>query len=187
MPKRYQGKTQKVEITAKLERVQKADGGKFKFTVTSRENNRLYRFLLTREKAILLADSSATFPKGVNLRLKGRISKNDRHQLNHVSIHAVDGHDVQSWAQSRKSPGVSPDVLKKAEKAAQDAEDAAMRNRAAPDAFNKLPEFKSPQEAYDKAMYILRRQVKLADPKLSKAEVWAVRDAINMLKGAKPF
>jgi hypothetical protein len=130
-----------------------------------------------------IANQDAKFPLGVNLRLKGRT--NDKHTdafvkgLKWVKIISVDGHDVQSWAEKNQSPTVAPDVLEKAQRAVEEVNDELMRRRAPPE---PPPTFKSPLEAYEKAMQRLLRQVRLKDPKLSKSDIWTIRDALNMLK-----
>jgi hypothetical protein len=78
---------------------------------------------------------------------------------------------------------VAPEVLEKARKTveASKAEEEAMKRRAPPE---PPPRFGSPLEAYETAMQRLRRQVRLKDPKLSKSDIWTIRDALNMLKEA---
>lgn len=182
--------TTKIDITARLRSVSTRSDGKFRFTIEDRSGTgRLYFFLLTKEKALKLANAKAEFPLGANLRLSGRISKNGSAgvragsggcNLKFVRVRAVDGHDVQAWAERNGSPEVGAFVLSEAQKKIGEVqEEALMRRRAPPD---PPPAFKSPKEAYEKAMYLLRRQAKLKDPKLSKTEIWVIRDALNMLK-----
>jgi hypothetical protein len=172
-------------MTASLKGVQKLSDGKFRFTVIDRSDTTktAYRFLLTKEKALKIANQDSEFPSGINLRLRGRWGGGvGNRDLTFVKILSVDGHDVQSWAERHKSPTVASDVLTNAQKAikeAEKAEEEAMRRRAPPD---PPPTFKTPEEAYEKAMYLLRRQVRLKDPKLSKSDIWTIRDALNMLK-----
>jgi hypothetical protein len=171
---------QKIEITAVLNGVTKMPDGKFCFRVADRANADVYRFLLSKKKALKLANGDYEFPTGHNLRLRGRKNPSSTlSTLTFVKIIAVDGHDVQSWAESHKSPTVAPDVLTRAKISIDAAEAEAMRRRAPPE---PAPLFKTPAEAYEKAMYLLRRQVRLKDPKLSKSDIWAIRDALNMLK-----
>ena len=177
--------TTKLEITGALKGVVKMPDGKFCFRVEDRSSaipGRYYRFLLSKEKALKLANQDSEFPSGVNLCLRGRVSNEDTNgNLTFVKILSVDGHDVQSWAEKHQSPTVAPDVLTKAQRSIDEAEEENMRRRAPPD---PAPLFKSPEEAYERAMYLLRRQVRLKNPKLSKSDIWAIRDALNMLKEA---
>ncbi len=180
---------QKIRISAILKSVREQSNGKFSFRVSLPASARplygpSYRFLLSREKALKIANQEGKWPLGVNLRLSGRtIAGQDAavqvKGLTFVKILSVDGHDVQSWAERNQSPTVAPEVLKKAQKSIDKAEEEAMRGRAPPDPD---PPFKTPKEAYERAMYLLRRQVRLKDPKLSKSDIWAIRDALNMLK-----
>lgn len=176
-------KTRKVEISAHLRSVQKRSDGKFRFTVVDRadKTKTAIRFLLTEEKALKIANQDCEFPTGINLRLRGRVSPVNHDVLTFVKILSVDGHDVQSWAEKHQSPTVAPDVLAGAQRAIDEAEEENMRRRAPPD---PAPLFKSPEEAYERAMYLLRRQVRLKNPKMSKSDIWAIRDALNMLKKA---
>ena len=176
-----------IEITAILKHVREQSNGKFSFRVVM-VNKPLtsYRFLLSREKALKLANQDAHFPLGVKLHLSGRtITGQDAavhvKGLKFVKILSVDGHDVQSWAEKHQSPTVAPDVLTKSKRVVDEAEEADMQRRAPPE---PPPRFKSPSEAYEKAMQRLRRQVRLKDPKLSKSDIWTIRDALNMLKEA---
>jgi len=171
--------TTKIEITATLKTVSKWSPEKYLFKVEDRSNGGLYHFLLTKEKALKLANADSEFPLGTNLRLSGRISRKVQNTLNFVKVHAVDGHDVQAWAERSSSPTVDPKVVAKAQKRINEAEEEAMRRRAPPD---PPPVFKSPEEAFEKAMYLLVRQVRLKDPKLTKSEIYVIRDALNMLK-----
>jgi len=171
--------TTKIEITATLKSVSKFGTAKYIFKVEDRSNGGLYHFLLTKEKALKLANADSEFPSGVNLRLSGRISRNVQNTLNFVKVHAVDGHDVQAWAERNSSPTVNPEVVAKAQTRINEAEEEAMRRRAPPD---PPPAFKSPGEAFEKAMYLLVRQVRLKDSKLTMTEIYVIRDALNMLK-----
>ena len=180
--------SQKVEITASLKSVHKRSDGKYLFRVVSRAGvagsgykpgATPYHFLLTKEKALKIANQDSEFPTGINLRLRVRVSPVNPDVLTFVKIIAVDGHDVQSWAEKNQSPTVAPDVLTKAQRSIDEAEEENMRRRAPPD---PAPLFKTPKEAFERAMYLLRRQVRLKNPKLSKSDIWAIRDALNMLK-----
>ena len=173
-------KTNKIEMTASLKTVWKRKDGKFRFSVIDRTDTsqKVYHFLLTETKALKLANQNYAFPIGVNLRLSGR-REAQSDNLTFVKIISVDGYDVQSWAEKLQSPTVAPDVLTKAQKAIEEAEEENMRRRAPPE---PPPPFKTPLEAYEKAMQRLRRQVRLKDPKLSKSDIWTIRDALNMLK-----
>ena len=159
--------------------------GKYRFEIEDRQTGADWKFQLIAMKALKLADDECEFPKGVMLRLSGLPSKKNPGSLLHVKIIAVDGHDVESWAQLRNSPTVSPEVQKKArgrvKKARKDAEEAAMRDRAPPDG---PPRFTTAKDAYARAMHIVHRQTKLKEPKLTKTEVWTLRDALNFLKEA---
>ena len=108
-------------------------------------------------------------------------SISSEHRLKLAKILSVDGHMVQSWAERTGSATVPSNVLKNARVAieASKAEEAAMKRRAPPE---PPPRFKSPLEAYEKAMNRLLRQVRLKDPKLSKQDIWIIRDALNLLK-----
>ncbi len=174
-------KTQQITITAKLQRVtppRKYGTDKYTFAIIERNNNKLYKFLLSTEKAQKLANGDMEFPIGANLRLIGRVSNSNKLMLNFVVVKAVDGHDLQAWAERNASPGVPSNVFSDAQRRIQQSKEDDMRRRAPVD---EIPAFKSPKAAYDAAMYILRRQVKIKDPKLTKPEVWALRDALNIL------
>jgi hypothetical protein len=173
----------KVDFTARLDTVTRTRDGKYRFTILGRAGGR-YRFLLTAEKALKVANQNSEFPTGVDLHITGREGcKAGYTTLTHVKIHSVDGHDIQSWAERSQSPTVAPDVLKKGRKTIEEAEaqEEAMRRRAPPE---PPPRFNSPLEAYEEGMQRLRRQTKLKDPKLSKSDIWTIRDALNMLKEA---
>ncbi len=177
----------RIEITATLKSVREGATGKFSFRVVPKSGSS-YRFVLTREKALKLANQDGDFPIGVHLRLRGQTRPSEKdgdafvRGLNYVKILSVDGHDVQSWAEKHKSPTVAPEVLDEAIETieAAEAEEEDMRRRAPPD---PVPPFETPLAAYEGAMYIIRRQVRLKTPKLSKSEIWALRDALNFLKG----
>lgn len=179
-------KASKIEITGTLTAVHRRRDKRYSFIVNERAApftpKPAYQFYLSENKALKLANKDGQFPLGANLRLSGRISKRGpttggAQPLNFAKIRSVDGHDVQSWAERHGSPTVAPDVLADAEKAIQEA-DEAMKLRS-PD--KAPPAYSSPEEAYETAMFILRRQVKSSNPKLSKADVWALRDALNLL------
>lgn len=143
-----------------------------------------YYFLLSPEKALVMANEDGEFPIGIDLTVVGRISHNDRKQLNFVQIVAVDGVDPRAWAERHRSPTVLPEVAEKAEdrvRAQEKAEEDAMRSKAPPE---PTPNFKTPREAFDRAMYLVRRQAKLKDPKLTRDDIWQMRDALNTLKEA---
>lgn len=167
-------------MSAILKIVNQKPDGKFHFQVENPLDRTgiFYHFKLTREKALKLANANSEFPLGAKLNLSGGISKNDEHGLNHVRITAVDGRDLQSWAEWNGSPAVNPVVLSKVQEQADSIEEA-MKLRAPPE---PPPVFASPQEAYEKAMAVVRRQARLKDPKLSQTEIWVVRDALNFLK-----
>lgn len=172
-------KTQLITITAKLQKVSPPGGtGKYIFAVIERNSNTLYQFLLSSEKAQKLANRDLEFPLGANLRLSGRVSNSNKNTLTFVTVTSVDGHDTQAWAERNGSPGVAAGVLTAAQKRVQQSQEDEMRRRAPVD---ELPVFNSPKEAYDAAMYILRRQVKAKDPKLTTPQIWALRDALNVL------
>jgi hypothetical protein len=181
----------KVDFIARLESVTEMIDGKFCFKVKGRAGG-MYRFLLSAEKALKVANKDSEFPSGVDLHITGRATDNvpsvieggrARTPLNYVKIHSVDGHELQAWAERNQSPTVVPDVLRRARKTIADAraEEEAMKRRAPPD---PPPRFKSAKAAYEEGMQCLRRQAKLKDPKLSKSEIWIIRDALNMLKEA---
>ncbi len=128
--------TKLISITATLKSVWKRPDEKFRFSVLDLSSNNtgaLYVFLLSKEKALKLANANSEFPNGAALRLSGRISRSDKRCLNFVKIHAVDGHDMQAWAERSGSPGVDSDVLTEAQKKISEAEEEAMRNRAPPE------------------------------------------------------
>jgi hypothetical protein len=165
--------------------------GRYCFKTLGRAGGK-YRFILTAEKALKVANQDSEFPSGVDLHITGRHNEASKVEtdggralttLTYVKIHSVDGHDIQSWAERRQSPTVAPDVLKRARKRveASKAEEEAMKRRAPPE---PPPRFKSAKDAYEEGMQCLRRQVRLKDPKLSKSEIWLIRDALNMLKEA---
>lgn len=177
---------QKITVTATLKSVREQSNGKFSFRVSLPGPS--YRFLLSREKALKIANQDAQFPIGIQLRLSGRtiVGQNLNVKvrgLKWVKILSVDGHDVQSWAERSNSPTVASEVLKKAKKRvnASKIEEEAMKRRAPPD---PPPRFKSPLAAYEEGMQRLRRQIRLKDPKLSKSDIWTIRDALNVLKKA---
>ena len=180
---------QKIEIRAILKHVRKQSNGKYSFRVVQADACLTsYRFLLAREKALKIANQDGHWPIGVPLQLRGKmIGGPDTavhvRGLKFVKILSVDGHDVQSWAEKHQSPTVAPDVLEKASETieAAEAEEEAMRHRAPPE---PPPVFQNPLEAYEKAMQRLRRQIRLKDPKLSKSDIWTIRDALNLLKEA---
>lgn len=177
-------KTQQITITAKLQRVtppRKYGTDKYTFAIIERTNNKLYKFLLSTEKAQKLANGDMEFPLGANLRLTGRVSNSNKLMLNFVAVKAVDGHDLQAWAERNASPGVPANVLSDAQRRIQQSKEDDLRRRAPVD---ELPAFNSPKEAYDAAMYILRRQVKAKNPKLTNPQIWAIRDALNVLADA---
>ena len=176
--------TQPIEITGEIKGVAKLSDGRFRFKIS--DGLRVtplheYHFLLSKEKALKIANQDYEFPLGISLTVMGRLGGAGvlRSTIQYARIVSVDGHDVQSWAERNQSPTVTPDVLKGAKKTIDEAEEEAMRRRAPPE---PAPLFKTPAEAYEKAMYLLRRQAKLKDPKLSKSDIWAIRDALNMLK-----
>jgi hypothetical protein len=175
--------SQKVNCIVELERVTKQPDGKFCFRVKTTGDGRSYTFRLIEKKALKVANQDSEFPKGVRLHIRGFKSMTDPTGLTFVKILSVDGHDIQAWAERRQSPTVAPDVLKKAQKnvEAAKAEEEAMRRRAPPE---PPPRFKSALEAYEEGMQRLRRQVRLKEPKLSKSDIWTIRDALNMLKEA---
>ncbi len=178
-------------ITATLKSVRKQSDGKYIFRVTPTGlGGGSYRFLLSKEKAMKIVNQDAAFPLGVELRLRGTTKDGTTKDygrvppekgLKFVKILAVDGHDVQSWAEKNQSPTVAPDVLAKAQGAINEAEEEKMRRRAPPE---PPPRFATPLEAFETAMQRLRRQVRLKEPKLSKTDIWTIRDALNMLKEA---
>jgi DNA-binding transcriptional regulator YiaG len=172
-------KAQRIDFTAKLHQVTRQPDGKFSFRVEGQAGG-CYQFHLSKEKALKIANQDLQFPIGVRLHIRGLRSATDPTAgLTFVKILSVDGHDVQSWAEGHQSPTVAPDVLTKAQRSIDEAEEENMRRRAPPD---PAPLFKSPEEAYERAMYLLRRQVRLKNPKMSKSDIWAIRDALNMLK-----
>ena len=150
----------------------------FTFTIKATGTPEIFSFRLAPKKALQLCNAAHEFPVGVALRLSGR-----RHGtvLTHVKIEVIDGYDVQAWAERQGSPTVDEKIAHDARKiiAANDEKEMKLRAPPEPD-----PVFKTPMEAYEKGMFILRRQTKLKEPKLSKKEIWAVRDALNMLKKA---
>lgn len=176
----------RIDFTGRLEGVTKMPDGKFCFKITGRAGGE-YRFLLTGEKALKVANQNSEFPTGVDLHITGLktekiptvVDGRAPTTITYAKILSVDGHDVQSWAERIQSPTVAPDVLEKAKRSIDEAEEAAMKRRAPPE---PPPTFKTPLEAYEKAMQRLRRQVRLKNPKLSKSDIWTIRDALNMLK-----
>jgi hypothetical protein len=173
----------RVDCIVELERVTKQPDGKFCFRVKTTGDGRSYTFRLIEKKALKIANQDLEFPKGVRLHIRGFRSNTDPTGLTFIQILSVDGHDIQAWAERRQSPTVAPDVLKKGRKtiAAAKAEEEAMKRRAPPE---PPPRFNSPLEAYEEGMQRLRRQVRLKEPKLSKSDIWTIRDALNMLKEA---
>lgn len=172
----------RVDFTAELDQVTKQPDGRFCFRVTA-DIGFSRTFILSEKKALQVANKDLEFPTGVKLHIRGLRSPVKPVGLTNIKILSVDGHDIQAWAERVRSSTVAPDVLQKARDrvAASEAEEEDMRRRAPPD---PPPAFKSPAEAYEKAMQRLRRQVRLKDPKLSKSDIWTIRDALNMLKEA---
>jgi hypothetical protein len=183
----------KLTIEGTLVRVRPPNNGKYEFSLTDfeliaiSENakgfplRRMYRFLLSVPKALVIANERKQFPKGVKLKIEGRVSPNDLNRLNFVKILAVDGVDPRAWAERNGSPTVSPDVQENAQdriKEQQKAEEEAMRSKAPPEPTSA---FKTPQEAFERAMFLVRRQLKLKDPHLSKDDIFQMRDALNIL------
>jgi hypothetical protein len=172
----------RVDCSVELVQVTRQPDGKFCFRV-SNQNGSPYTFCLSEKKALQIANQDLEFPKGVRLHIRGFRSNTDPTGLTFIKILSVDGHDVQSWAERSGSATVAADVLKKSQKNIEKAkaEEEAMRRRAPPE---PPPRFTSPLEAYEEGMQRLRRQAKLKEPKLSKSDIWTIRDALNMLKEA---
>jgi len=175
----------RVDFSPELDQVTRQPDGKFCFRVST-HNGASYTFVLAEKKALQVANQDLEFPTGVKLHIRGLKSRIEHSgsyggALVNIKILSVDGHDIQSWAERTGSATVAPEVLKKARKRveASRAEEEAMRRRAPPE---PAPRFTSPIEAYEQAMQRLRRQAKLKDPKLSKSDIWTIRDALNMLK-----
>ena len=172
----------RVDFSARLEAVTGRPDGKYHFRITG-HSGVSFTFCLSEKKALQIANRDSEFPKGVTLHIRGFRSMVDPSGLSFVKILSVDGHDIQSWAERSQSPTVDSEVLKKARKRveAAKAEEEAMKRRAPPE---PPPRFSSPLEAYEEGMQRLRRQVRLKEPKLSKSDIWTIRDALNMLKEA---
>jgi hypothetical protein len=148
-----------------------------------------FSFKLSFHKALLIADSSRCFPLGVEIKVTGIVPEGSHHshsyqrphsKLTHVKVISVDNIELTAWSQRNRSAVVGGSVLDAAEVRVKEAEmiEAAMKDRAPPDNPNAITD---PLEAYENAMRIVRRQNKQADPKLSKKDIFQLRDALNLL------
>lgn len=182
-------KTAKVKMTGTLKEVSVLDNGKYEFVldeccVMNVERHGKYTFLLVRDKALVIANGDEEFPINRNVQVEGRLSSKSSNQLNHVRIFSIDGTDPRAWAEQVGSVTVPTLVQRSAKdriRRQQEAQEAVMADRAPPE---PKPNFNTPKEAFDRAMFIVSRQVKLKNPKLTKTQVFQLRDALNMLKDA---
>jgi hypothetical protein len=176
-------RTQATKIDAELKGVTERPNGKFQFEVVCHDTStyptvqqQRYYFFLSPAKAARLENAEGCWPVGSTLGLTGRLSRSYMAQaalwLNHVKVHTVDGWEMQAWVERQNSA----DALVQDEKEGASSEETLRSSAPAP------PAFASPQEAYERAMYIVRMQVKKKTPRLTRQEVWALRDALNMLK-----
>jgi hypothetical protein len=126
-----------------------------------------------------IADDRDKFPLGETLKVRGRIPQTTMFRLNHVNIIAVGGIEVGAWEQRIKTAGVSAAAKRRVAKAkqAEEAVDATMADRAPPKPVGAITD---PKKALETAMAIVRRQMKLKNPKLSKQEIWRLRDVLNL-------
>lgn len=154
---------------------------RFCFTVESLGTQRQrYHFFLSEHKALLLANHSGAFPIHVEMEISGRLSRKTGF-LNHVKIHMIDGQEARAWAERHRSPSIEPSVLDESNmlRSRMDEMDKLMRNRSPGDILP--PTFRSREEAFEGAMAILARKIRLKEPSLSKVELNALKDALNML------
>ena len=189
--------THKIRVTGNIKRVKPEDDGKFTFVLegcTVDAHHRCggniaprdrYMFTTSAQKALVVANGDQEFPHGIPLTVEGQQSGNlGLSTLTYVKIAAVDGVDPRAWAERHGSTTVAPEVAESAQervKAQEKAEEALMREKAPPE---PTPHFKTPREAFDRAMYLVRRQAKLKEPRLSRDDIFQMRDALNTLKEA---
>jgi hypothetical protein len=190
--------THKVKVTGNIKRVKPEGDGKFTFVLESctmdalcikngpnLARRDLYMFTTTAQKALVVANGDQDFPHGIPLTVEGQQSGNSIVlTLTYAKIIAVDGVDPRAWAERHGSVTVAPEVVESAQdrvKAQEKAEEALMREKAPPE---PTPHFKTPREAFDRAMYLVRRQAKLKEPRLSRDDIFQMRDALNTLKEA---
>jgi hypothetical protein len=190
--------THKVKVTGNIKRVKPEDDGKFTFVLEGCTVDALcvqnggniarrttYMFTTSAEKALVVANGDREFPHGIPLTVEGQQSGNSAViTLTYAKIIAVDGVDPRAWAERHGSTTVAPEVAESAQervKAQEKAEEALMREKAPPE---PTPHFKTPREAFDRAMYLVRRQAKLKEPRLSRDDIFQMRDALNTLKEA---
>jgi len=131
---------------------------------------------------MILANSKGQYPFMVKLKVKGRKSGSFSSQINFAKIISIDGVDPRSWAERVGSPTVDPAVKNLArdniEEQLRKEEEETMRSKAPPD---PTPSFSNKGEAFERGMFIIRRQLRMKDPKLSKDEIFQLRDALNIL------
>jgi uncharacterized Ntn-hydrolase superfamily protein len=149
-----------------------------------------YGFYLAEDKAMRIADPNQLhlerFPLGELMTVKGRLSLSRPERLNHVSILYVGGMGVVAWERLVKAVGLR-DAIAKLRKGQADAagavmdqasRDAAIVDRAALETVGQITD---PTQAFEDAMSVVRRQMRLKDPKLSSEEIQRMRDALNVM------
>ena len=170
-------------IKAALDGKDAAGRKRYRFSVVCQDEQIPYTFFLSEEKAMACATKDRCFPTGALLKISGRTSSapGKNFQLNHVKVHMIDGQDARGWAERWGSHAVDEEVVSGAAEAtaAMERLDKAMRNRA-PGQVVPLA-FSGKKEAFEGAMFIVRRQMKKRDPRLTKTEILALRDALNIL------
>jgi len=178
-------RTSKTKVIGKLSRVQK-EQGRFRITLSGCQvGPDAQTFLLSREKALTIANEDEAFPMGYMLKVSARFKEGayteHPRQLTHVNILSVDGVETLAWSERVGSTQVDPATLQASKPTvaeAIEAEEAAMAERAPPEPVNAITD---PNIAFDNAMRIVRRQRKLKNPKLSPEEIWQLRDTLNLL------
>ena len=177
----------KIITTGTLETVQKVRGsGKYRMTLTYAsgpffQGKDWYRFDISPEKALQIANAEECFPLSSHIKVSGReLPAGKPCNLGYVNILSVDGVEITAWSQRAGSTQVDGAVLSAAQRRIKEAETAeeAMVNRAPP---AQPGEITDPVTAYENAMRIVRRQRRLKNPQLSQQEIWQVRDALNLL------
>lgn len=174
--------TAKTRIIAKLKKVKRLrSSGRYRFLLED-GNGTAFMFLLSENKALVVANGHEEFPTGISLEVEGRHAVPGI--INFAKLIAIDGMDPRSWAESVGSLTVAGNVQKAAElrvKEQQEAQDEEMRARAPAEEAKK---FSTPSEGFQHGMYIVRRQLRLKDPKLTRTDIFELRDALNIMAEA---
>ena len=182
--------TKRQMVTGVLDCVRRS-GSSYLFVITGTGNTAdsgVVLFFQNEKKAAEWKDLKGKFPLGSVVRVSGRFGETQKNKLLYPKIHTIGGLPAVSYRLKMNLAANRGETfsLSKASDVSQEHDDKveAIKNKPKPETVTYFP---SVQNAFERGAAILRKQVRLKDPKLTTDEVVVLWNAFNRLKAELKF